>query len=166
MTLTTAQLTTLKTAILAETDADFVADRTAGSTAAMAAFYNEDSAFVVWKTSLTETDIVSKTSPEDTTWNWTDYINTSVGEKMAWERMFNGNFTINPSLPQIRSGIADIFSGPNGAGQRAHLLAMGKRNALKGEALFATGTGTTQTPGDLVFEGDLTNIDIAQALAS
>jgi hypothetical protein len=164
MALTDAQLPTLKTAIDAETDPDFVVMRNAGATQEMADWFNADSTSTVWRTRLTESEIVSDTSPDATVWNWTDYINTSVAEKMAWERMFNGDFSINPSLAQVRSGIGDIFSGPQGANQRTHLLAMGKRLATKAEWLYATGTGTTGDPGTMDFEGNLTNTDVAKAL--
>ena len=47
--MTPEQLTTLKTAILAETDAEFVEARTKGQTSRMAAFYNtEASPALIW----------------------------------------------------------------------------------------------------------------------
>ena len=53
--LTPAQLTILKTAILAETDPTFVSYRVAGATGAMADWYSQPSApaFIVWKTAIT-----------------------------------------------------------------------------------------------------------------
>ena len=41
-----------------------------------------------------------------------------------------------------------------------------KRAATRGEALFATGTGTSGTPGSLVWEGTVTRETIIDALAS
>ena len=166
MSLTNEQLPTLKTAIDAETDPAFVSLRDIGATQEMANWFNVTSFpdYYVWKTLLTETDIVSLVSTDATTWSWVDYIATSVAEKMAWERIFNGTYSINPSLPQVRDGIAQIFSGPQGANQRAHLLAMGKRLATKAEQLYATGSGTSESPSTMDFEGNLTNTDIARAL--
>lgn len=51
MPLTTAQIITLKAAILAELDPVFVALRQAGATGAMAEWLNEPSAFVAYKSS-------------------------------------------------------------------------------------------------------------------
>jgi|SRR5687768_12241014 len=160
-----SQLSVLKAAIAAETDATFVELRTAGAAGAMAEWYNQDHAtFIVWKTRLTEHDIVDLTSSTGTTWSWTAYIARSQAERDAWARIFNGTFTINPSIQQVRSGIADIFSGPSGTAQIAHLLAMAKRPAKRGEKLFATGTGTSASPGLLTFEGDITVEDIVYAV--
>lgn len=164
MALTNNQLITLKAAIAAETDPTFVAFRDAGATGAMTSWYNEAGSFIVWKTFLSEQEITSLTSDESTVWNWTTYIATTVSEKMAWERIFNGTFSINPALAQVRDGIADIFSGPQGDEQRVHLLAMAKRPSLRGEELFATGTGTVLLPGDLVVIGNLSHNDVVQAI--
>lgn len=164
--LNNAQLLILKNAIIAETD-PIVTDALAiGSHNVIADFYNTDHATtIVWKTYLKEHDIVSNVSEESTSWDWTAYIATSVAEKMAWERIFNGTFSINPSLDQVRSGIAAIFSGPSGAGQRAHLLAIAKRHATKAEALYITGNGTAASPGKLTFEGWIHFNDVTAALA-
>lgn len=163
--LTPSQLLTLKAAVAAETDQEFVALRNAGAGGAMAEWYNQNHAsFIVWKTRLTEHEITDLTSPEGTVWDWTAYIGRSQGERDAWVRMFNGTYSVNPSIPQVRKGMADIFSGGTGAAQRAHLLAMGKRLAKRGEALFADGTGTVATPGTLVFEGDILIMDIVWAI--
>ena len=162
--MTSAQLAILATAIAEETDPEFVQYRNDGSTGLMAEWYNQDSSTVVWKTNLTEHEIVGEESPDGTYWDWVAYTGTTVDEKMAWERMFNGTYSINPSLVNVRQGIADIFGGPSGADQRTHLLAMAKRFATRGEALFAGGAGTNATPAVLVFEGDISNIDVIRAI--
>lgn len=166
MPLSDSQIVTFKAAILAETDPALVSLRTAGATGAMTDRYNAASTFIVWKTRVTEQEITSLTSDEGTTWSWPAFIARSAAEQAGWARMFNGTYSINPSLPQVRSGIADIFSGSaNSAGpQRTHLLAMGKRPATRAEKIFATGTGTTATPGTLVFEGRIGEYDIIRAL--
>ena len=53
--MTPAQLTTLKAAILAETNAGFVEARTNGQTSRMAAFYNTQAspAFYIWRKDYT-----------------------------------------------------------------------------------------------------------------
>ena len=162
--LTDAQIVTFAAAIAAETDPEFVALRTAGATGQMAEWYNVNSTFVVWRTSLSEQEITSEVSPEATVWDWTAFIARSVGEKEAWARMFNGTYIIDPSLPQVRSGVGDIFSGPLGADQRTHLLAMAKRPATRGEEVFTTGTGSVADPGLLTFEGFITDMDVVRAV--
>jgi hypothetical protein len=163
--LTSSQLLTLKAAIAAESDQELVSLRDSGATGAMAEWYNRPSTAVVWKTLLTEHQITGEVSPSGTTWSWTAYIARSEPERSAWGRMFNGTYTINPSLPQVRTGITDIFSGGTGAAQRAHLLAMGKRFAKRGEALFASGLKTDVEPGTLVLEGNITSDDIVMAIS-
>lgn len=165
MSLQNTQLQALRDAIDAETDVTMNNHLSAGDYSAVADWYNEASTFIVWKTYLSEHDIVSETSDEATTWDWTQYIATSVAEKMAWERIFNGTYSINPSIPQTRDGIAAIFSGPSNADQRAHLLAVSKRPATKAEAIYATGTGSTAAPGLLVFEGYINFRDVEKAMA-
>ncbi len=166
MPLTSAQITTLKAAILAETDPAFVISRTAGATGEMAEYFNTPSTFVVWKTSLSEQFITSEVSNEGTVWSWSAFIARSLNEHNGWARMFNGIYSINPSLPQVRSGIADIFSGGTGAAQRTHLLAIAKRKATKGEKIFATGTGDNATPGLMTFEGAISDYDVIRAINS
>src|SRR5687768_14367949 len=106
------QLTILKAAIQAEQNPDFAAIRSAGALGAMAEWYNQPhTTFYVWKTRLSEHDINSLTSVDGTVWSWTAFIARSPSEQNAWARMFNGTYTVNPSLKQVRDGIADIFSG-------------------------------------------------------
>jgi hypothetical protein len=128
-----------------------------GDTAGAAIFYNTEASpeYWVWKNVLSEHDIVSNTSVDGTVWDWTAYIGRSQGERDAWVRMFNGTFTIDPSIAQVRKGIADIFSGGTGAGQRTHLLAIGRRKATRIEKLFATGLGTTASPSVMGFVGSI-----------
>lgn len=162
MQLSNAQLVTLKNAINTEVDSVVVNALAANNLAGIADWYNEASSFIVWKTRLSHKEIVEATSDEATTWSWTDYIALSVSVKAAWELMFKEN-VINPSLANIRSGIADIFVP---GAQRTHLLAIAKRPATRAENLYTTGTGSVGTPGLLVLEGELNSNIISQALAS
>lgn len=163
--LTTSQKVIFRTALFAELDPEFVAVRNAGATSAMADWFNRPKSpdNIVWRTRVTEHEIVDETSAENTVWSWTSYISRSQGERDAWVRMFNGTYSVNPSIPQVRTGMADIFSGGTGAAQRTHFLAISKRKATRAEALFTVGPGTTANPANLVFEGDITNDDVVQA---
>lgn len=161
--LTTAQLQTLKAAILAETDAGFVQARTLGQTPLMTEFYNQPSTFVVWRTSVTRQEI-----QDDPGFNFTQVDNLSTGSKYRiWDWMFdNPNKTINATKQNIRDGIAATWTGnAQLLAIQAIVLAVCKRFAKRGEKLYATGAGTTGAPGALVFEGDITDSDIGAALA-
>jgi hypothetical protein len=164
MLLSKAQRATLKASIDVDPTFGPLANTNANADLIVAA-YNSLAVpdWIVWKSLLTEHQIVEQTSSANTVWSWTDYINRSQAERDAWVRMFNGTFSINPSIAQVRQGIADIFSGPSGANQRAHLLAMGKRKATRLEKLFATGLGTDAAPSNLVVEGNLTQDDVTAA---
>lgn len=153
MALTQAQKTALAADIV--TNRALIAD---GDTAGAADFYNTVASpdYWVWKDYLTEHQIVEDTSVDGTVWSWTAYIARSQGERDAWVRMFNGTFSINPSIKQVRDGIADIFSGGTGATQRTHLLAIGRRKASRVEKLFSTGLGTAAAPSNMGFVGPIT----------
>lgn len=163
--LTTEQKLTLKTFVEADPTLSLI-PQTLDGAFELAIRLQDDASpdFWVWKTSLHEHEITGDTSPDGTVWSWTAYIARSVGERDGWVRMFNTSLTINPSLPNVRQGIADVFSGGTGAAQRAHLLAMGRRKANKLEGLFAAGTGTTDTPGTMTIEGSLGYYEIHDAM--
>jgi hypothetical protein len=167
--LTTEQLATLKAAILADTDPEFVAARTAGATGAMAAFYNVAAtpAFYVWRRSLSRHEILTGTSDDNTTFAWAAgaYITRSQGERDAFREMFNSTGSVDPSLASIQAAFNDIFSGAGGAGNRTHIVAMSRRPVSRVERLFATGTGSKAAPGVANFEGDISGDVISTALS-
>ena len=158
MHFTPAQIQTLRTAILAETDPTFVGYRNNGQTTLMAAFYNANSTFIVWKTSVTRNE-VGKTFVASALAAITAGNNDKLANFAAW------NETVNPSRADQRQFFDDIFSVAAGASTRAALLALWKRPATRVERLFATGTGTDATPGLLTLEGFVDDADISAALA-
>jgi len=121
--------------------------------------------FWVWRTSLTKAEIVSSTSVDGTTWNYTIYIARSQGERDCWGDMFSDRAGVNPSLPNVRQGWADIFSGGPGTAQRTHLLAMARRLANRGEKIYATpqSPASTSSPSTLTFEGTFSYDDVLNA---
>ena len=155
--MTPEQLTTLKAAILAETDPAFVALRQAGAVGAMADFYNQPSTFVAWKTSVTRNE-VGKTFVASALAAITAGNNDKLANFAAW------NDTVNPSRADQRQFFDDIFSVAAGASTRAALLALWKRFATRGERVFATGTGSDAAPGSLVFEGTIGVEDVIKAV--
>ena len=161
MQLTPAQSTTLKNAIAAETDAGFVAARTAGNENAMAAFYNAAASptFIVWKprVTVTETGVV---------FNGTEWAGMSSLNHTRLQTMAQYLPIYNPALPDIRAMFNDIWSGAGGTLTRPAMLALWKRSALRIEKLFATGTGTDALPGVVVFEGEATPQQIRHIVLS
>lgn len=166
MELTAAQLETLQIDIAANAASFQLAiDQRDG--AVIAAFYNALASpdFYVWRTDVSRADIYSTSpQPEGSTWNWTLYKAQSVTEQNAWTQMFMGDLA-NFSLPNLRAGVSIIFTGSaQQNAQAAHVLAVGRRKATRGEKLLATGTGSTAVPGTMGFEGELTAQDILNAL--
>ena len=158
MALTPTQLPALKAAILAETDAAFVEFRQAGAVGAMAEFYSQPGAFVVWKTNVSRNE-VGKTFIASALAAITAGNNDKLANFAVW------NETINPSRADQRAFFDDVFSVAAGASTRAALLALWKRFALRGERVYATGTGSDASPGALVYEGTISIDDVVQALA-
>lgn len=160
MPLTPAQLQTLKTHILSLSGAggefENVPNNDDGHFAIAAALSQTAVPdFIVWKTSVATSECKDAV-------NWTEFINRSAGERGAFEFMLS-NGVINPSRPNVRQGINDVFSGAQGATSRAALTALGKRQAKRAEKLFATGTGSDASPATMTFEGNLSFGDVAAA---
>jgi hypothetical protein len=151
--MTPAQLATFKAAILAQSAVSaYVA---AGNDTMTAAWYNQPSSFIVWRTNVTVAEITAGAIV------WIDVAALTVGNARVWEWMRTLPI-IDASQANIRTG----FSAAFGAGSATVTAALPiiKRAATNAEAVFATGTGTTATPGLLVFEGQVTENMIAQAL--
>jgi hypothetical protein len=53
--------------------------------------------------------------------------------------------------------------GGQGQATRDALVALWRRAATRGEALYATGTGTAIAPGTLVYEGSISPTDVTSA---
>lgn len=160
MTLTDAQKATLKTHILANQDTATL--YTDGNLPGLTDLLNAQAspAFWVWRTNVTRAEIYHGTSPDNTTWNWTTYKAQSPSEQGAWVQMFMGD-QANFALPNLRAGVAAIFSGNAAQNtQRDHCISMGRRLARRIERLLATGTGTTASPGTMTFEGELSYTEL------
>jgi hypothetical protein len=168
MDLTAAQLATLKAYVNANHSGQ--QDQTVAD--AMNAPHAPD--FWVWRTAVTKAELVSSTSVDGTTFNWTGagFITRSQGERDAWRELFNGTQTVNPTLANVRQAFLDIFSGATAPApaNRTHLATVSRRKATVAEELFATGTGSTASPGVLAtgptgayVEGPLTAANVSEA---
>lgn len=162
--LTPAQLSTLKALILADPALNAHPNNADGNLAiaqALAAIASPD--YWVWRSFVSDQEMYEGTGDGGTSWSWSSYISRSQGERDAWRQMVNMAGGLNPSLANVRAGIADIFSGAGGASQRTHLLAVGRRKANRAEKLFATGTGSTASPATMTVEGTLSGDDVQAA---
>ncbi|WP_448506618.1 hypothetical protein [Immundisolibacter sp.] len=148
MPLTTAQKTTLKSYIrlVPELDTLYVD----GNLDGLALRLNADAspAFIVWKTEVPKNE-VGKTFVASALAAITAANNDKLANFAAW------NETVNPSRSDQRQFFDDVFSVSAGASTRAALLVLWKRNASVLEKLFATGTGSDDSPATMVFEGAL-----------
>jgi hypothetical protein len=160
MALTPAQLTALQAAINAETDPTFVGYRNAGATGWMASWFNEASTFVVWKTSVPVKEVGDAINAAELA--GLTALNLQRLQAMCGD--LSGGF-INPANADRRSGFDDVFSGAGGQVTRVSLATLWKRNATRGEKVFATGTGTTVAPGTLVYEGTISDSDVVRAIS-
>lgn len=157
MRLTDDQLAALKAAILAETNAGFVALRQAGAVGAMAGWYNVAGTFTAWRSSVS----VRETGQA---FNGAEWANLTSANHTRLQTVAQYLATYNPSQADVRAMFNDIWSGAGGVTTRANLLALWKRKATRGERLFATGAGTDATPGVLTFEGSMDAEDIIRAV--
>ncbi len=156
MALTPAQQSTVKADIAANSDLNTKPNNSDGAFA-IAALYNLPASpvFRVWRTSVLTREC-------KTAMVWTEYIARSEMERDAWQFML-ADGSINPSDANVRQGILDIFSGAGGAGTRAALTAIAKRDSTRIEKLLATGTGTDGTPATMGFEGPISYNDVQSA---
>lgn len=187
--LTIAQQATLKAAILAETDATVVAARTPATRddRVIAAFYNQPSTFYVWKSSvdteaifeaidwakLTVADVATTADSAQVSAAQTNWHLACQGKQINLQIVLQGRETINATKLKTRQMLTDALqnlpSGTGGALQDAGWTTVKQqlyRPATRGEALYATGTGTTGVPGLLTFEGQITLDDVSTVLNS
>ena len=176
-----ALLPTLKAAINAETDPTFVGYRTSGSTGLMADWYKGASTFIVWRSTTPTNDIgaaitwanFTPSDAPDSTQIWTNRALACQGKQFNLQNLLLAAAgSAATGLPNIRAGLTDLLQNiPAGTG--GALLGAGwsnvksaiSRAANRGEKVFATGTGTSGSPGDLGWEGEISDSDVVRALA-
>ncbi len=192
--MTPQQLQTLKSAILAETDAEFVGYRTAGSTGLMAEWFNAlaSPTHSVWRTEVPVANLLDAI-------NWALYTPSSAlddatladalitgrrtaqllaiqTKQMNLQSMLQGRDWLDCSKATIRAGLRDAVTAvPAGVGganvnpggaNGTTLLNACTRQATRGEKVFATASATTGavTAFLLTFEGRISDSDVVQAL--
>jgi hypothetical protein len=159
--LTESELTIFRTALLAETDPELVGYRTNGQTPLIVAWYSKPATpdFWVWRTRVTQDEIMQNG------FDWVRVDNLTVGKARIWEWLFdNSEQAINPSKDNVRAGIAECWKGTAAdIAVRDAVLVHCRRLCTRVERLFATGQGTTVSPG-LATVTALTDQDVSSAL--
>jgi hypothetical protein len=158
MSLTPSQLTTLRAAIDAETDADLISYRTNGQTPLIAAWYNTPASptFYVWRKQYTSAQIAAAIDAGITQ---LDALTASKRDSLLW---WAGR-DHDASVAQTRTAIDDLTGSQNTL--KAALMDGAKRAATRGEKLFATGTGSLASPATTVVDGMISDADISAALS-
>lgn len=179
--MTPEQLVILKSAITNAVDQTLIDARNAGNNTDIAAWFNVASEAIVWRSSTSVSEVqdavvwanMTPADVPDGTTAWTNRALACQGKQFNLQNLIVGRDRINSGKANIRAGLQDaltnIPSGVGGASQSAGWVTIRdamKRAATKGEALYATGTLTSATPGNLVWEGTITRETILDALAS
>lgn len=142
--LTTEQIATLKALALADPTALALIQNV--DDIGLAAWFNADTTFVVWRTSmstgLSRGAIITGATQLDA-------LTAGKRDSLLWLC----SETLNPTDPAVRAAIDDLCGTQNTL--KAALVSAQKRNATRAEKALATGTGTTAVPGLLVYEGKL-----------
>lgn len=166
--LTPVQLASLKTSIAADGVLNALPN-TPDNAVVIADAYNATASpdFWVWRTRVHKSDYVNQPSVDGTLFAWTGtgFITRSVGERDAWREIFDRDGYVNPALPNVRQAFTDIFSGATAPApaNRTHLSTVSRRKATRLERLFATGTGSTASPGIMAVEGAIGWEEIQEA---
>lgn len=159
--LTTQQAATLKADILADPAFAGLPQNSDGAFT-IAAAYNQvvSPAFIVWKTSVSQDEIMQNG------FDWVQVDNLSVGKSRIWEWLFaNSERAINPSKANVRAGIAECWKGTAAMlAVQAVVLGHCKRSATRIEKLLAGGAGTDATPATMTFIGELSYDDVVVAM--
>ena len=162
MPLTTAQLTTLKAAILAETNPAFVDARTKGQTPVMREWLDAplSPAINCWRSSVPAQD-ADECTP------WVAFDTLSAGKRESWNVAFMRyprDFTRAP----VRKWVTDIW-GVAAVGSSAEAIFTGcaMRAITRAEGILGgsnTASINTVSARKLSWEGPLTDQDIGAAL--
>ena len=163
MALTTAQQQALKAYIDSVPElAALPNDSSSALIIAQALQAEASPAFIVWRSSVTQDEIMLNG------FDWVRVDNLTVGKARIWEWMFgNDAGAINPSKPNIRAGIDEVWKGTAAdLAVRATVYTHCKRKANILEKVLATGTGSDASPATMGYEGAVAYWDVQAARAS
>lgn len=160
MSLTSAQLQTLKTAILAD-PALAALPRNDDAAAFIAAEFNKEAspAFVVWRPDVRADEIGN-------VWVGTDIDGMSALNMQRLQLLLassaGGAFDMRRA--DRRAGFENPFGTNQNNASRVAMRAAWKRNATRAEKLYATGTGSDESPAVMTFIGSISGQDVNSAL--
>lgn len=174
-TLTQAQKDAIKAVVQA--DPALAPALAAGNDQAVADALNQPASpdYYVWRSAVAEAEYTGTAGSDvanagaATAWSWPAFIARSLQEQYAWGRMFATGST-NPSLANVRQGVADIFSGSTNSApaQRTHLAVLSKRKATRAEKALAAATaggagprGSFANPDTMATEGAITPAEVS-----
>jgi len=188
MALTTEQAAIFKTALFAETDVTLVEYRANGQTTLIRDWYNSSNTagFIVWKqqtpvAEIQDCVIWANFTPANPVTsldaialqNTLNQLLACQGKQFNLQMLLSGSgmsSVVSTGKANIRVGLQDAASSiPSDinlgtrAGGWAAIKAAIQRPATRIEKLFATGTGTSANPGDIVVTG-LSEKDVILAL--
>jgi hypothetical protein len=124
----------------------------------MARVLNLPTAFVVWRSSVGQDEIMQNG------FDWVRVDNLSIGKARIWEWLFdNDQRSINPSKANVRAGIDEAWKGTAAdLAVRAAVYVHCKRPATRAEQILGSGTGTDAAPGLLGYEGSVSINDLGE----
>lgn len=162
MPLSNARLTTLKGAILAETDPVFVALRDAQASAAMASWYNQGAApaELAWGVAVDRRTI-------DEAATYTTFDALAAGKRDLW-RLFLEGAPRDMGKSKNRNVVIDVWGAATASSIAEAVLQASTRNISRAEKLLGgstTATTGTVTAKRLTWEGPLQAGDVVDALA-
>lgn len=160
MSLTTAQLQTLKAAIAAETNTTFVGYRTSGATGAMADWYNGKSNTDAWKTYMQAQEL-------DEASDYSSFDSIIAGKRDAWD-LFLRYAPRDMSRNKNRKVVTDVWGNAVASSIAEAILQASTEKATRGELVFGSTSATTGTVTAIKrnFIGQIYNQDILDALGA
>ena len=162
MPLTTAQLATFRTAILAETNPELVGYRTLGQIPLIVAWYGQTAApdFWVYRWDMPAGEIGNA-------WVGTDIDAMSALNMQRLQLLLasspSGIFDMTRA--DRRAGFENPFGTNQNNASRVAMRAAWIRKCTRLERLFTTGTGSTASPATTSIREALTDADVQAALA-
>ena len=170
MALTTAQLATLKADIAANSNTTGQPGSAYQNTAVNAVPNNDDGNFAIayWYNQIASGPFILWRKRVPLTELGDAMVATEVAglttANLTRLQVYAEYNTVGINASQNTSDAFDnIFSGAGGVNTRTALAAVWRRSALRGEKLYATGTGTSIAPATIVVEGTLTASDVSTA---
>lgn len=156
MILTDSQKQTLADHIRANTDPDVVAALAENNHTRLAELYNLPSTFVIWRNEVTPEEYRDEIK-------WSEVDTLGGGKARIWSWLTeNMTASLDASKNNVRRGVEDAFA--NATVTRDSLIALCKGYATVAQSVFATGSGTTESPGKARVLGTLSIRDLGDVL--